>query len=967
MMKITLTYDLRTPDVRNVNRRNFRQVFKNFVFLNIGLLPLLAFAQQTITGKVFDITDNKPLADANVFAEGNTVVLTDVAGEFSITLNASVTSISVSYVGYETSTIRINGRTNLSIGLKPLESQLRNITVVGTRNLSRSKGQTAVAVDIIPISALAIDVAQVDINQILTYVAPSFQSSRQTVADGTDHIDPAQLRGLGSDQVLVLVNGKRRHQSALVNVNGTVNRGQVGTDLSAIPVSAIDHIEILRDGASAQYGSDAIAGVINVVLKNTTGVLSGDISFGENITSYSKDLALQKMGSLDLKKINVQDGGTLHAGLNYGLNLGKGGSLNLTGEYTFREATNRAGIYTGQLYPSVNGANRDDSVLSARGLSRDYFDMRIGSAKVASGAFTMNGLYMLGAGWELKWFGSFSAKAGEAAGFYRYPSGLSAAGMYTPQVMQLYPNGFLPLIKSDIKDYSFSASIGGMIANWNATLSNTIGINRFDFTVDHSVNYTQYAVRPDPQTKFDAGGLQFLQNSINLDFTRSFDFLHGLNVAYGAEFRVDQYSQHAGEEASYKNYNTASGAAAGAQVFSGFVPTYAGKHSRNNIALYSDIEQDFTRNWLVQGALRFENYSDFGATLDYKLASRYKMADWVTARAAASTGFRAPSLQQQFYSKTNTLFVSTSAGLVPTESGTFTNNSKPAQILGIPKLKEETSQNYSLGFAFNPIKNLELSVDGYLIKISNRIILTNNFNGGTDPALAQLLKDNGATTANFFTNAIDTRARGLEAVASYHFNFAGNNRFRLTAAASFIKNEVVKGADGKPLIKASQILVNSGQIGNYFNREDQSRFEVASPSAKANLTVNYIRKRIGAMVRFAYFGKVIYLDPTINPDNPSAFPVNTFTGQKETLDQEFSPKTVTDLSLNYSFKKHFVFTIGANNFFDVYQDAHTHSGNISLGRFVYSRRVEQMGFNGRFVFARLSFSFSANKESGDGN
>lgn len=961
MEKITLTYDLRTPVIRNESKRKLRQGFKNFVFLNIWLLPSLVFAQQSITGKVFDITDSKPLASANVFARGNTGVLTNINGEFSITLDASVKSISVSYVGYETSIFKIDGRTNLSIGLRPIESHLGNITVIGTRNLSRSKIQTPVAVDIIPISDLTKDVAQVDINQILTYVAPSFQSSRQTVADGTDHIDPAQLRGLGSDQVLVLVNGKRRHQSALVNVNGTVNRGQVGTDLSAIPVSAIDRIEILRDGASAQYGSDAIAGVINIVLKNTTDVLSGDISFGENITSYSKDFALQKLGSLDLRKTNVQDGATLHAGLNYGINLGKAGNLNLTGEYTFRDATNRAGTYTGQVYPNVNGVNRDDSVLSARGLNRDYVDMRIGSAKVESGALMMNGLYTFNSRWELKWFGGFSTKAGEAAGFYRYPSGLNSAGMYTPQVVQLYPNGFLPLIKSGIKDYSFSASIGGMIANWNATLSNTIGINRFDFTVDHSINYTQYAVTADPKTKFDAGGLQVLQNSINLDLSRSFDFLHGLNIAYGAEFRVDQYSQRAGEEASYKNYNTASGAAAGAQVFSGFVPAYAGRHSRNNVALYADLEQDFTKNWLVQGALRFEDYSDFGATLDYKLASRYRLTNWIAVRAAISTGFRAPSLQQQFYSKTNTLFVSTSAGLVPTESGTFTNNSKPAEILGVPKLKEETSQNYSLGFTFNPVKNLELSVDGYLIKISNRIILTNNFNGGTDPALTQLLKDNGATTANFFTNAIDTRAKGLEAVASYHFAFAGVNRLRVTAAANFIKNEVVKGADGKPLIKASQILINSGQIGNYFNREDQSRFEVASPSAKANLTVNYSRKRIGAMVRFAYFGKVIYRDPTINPDNTSAFPVNTFTGQKETLDQEFRPKTVTDLSVNYSFKKHFVFTVGANNLFDVYQDAHTHSGNISLGRFIYSRRVEQMGFNGRFVFARLSFSVFTGK------
>ena len=361
-------------------------------------------------------------------------------------------------------------------------------------------------------------------------------------------------------------------------------------------------------------------------------------------------------------------------------------------------------------------------------------------------------------------------------------------------------------------------------------------------------------------------------------------------------------------------------------------------------------------NGCWKSALRFENYSDFGSTLNYKIASRYKVSDKFTIRGASSSGFRAPSMQQKFYAKTNTLFVSTPAGLVATESGTFTNDSKPAQILGIPTLKEETSQNYSLGFTATPVRGLEISVDAYLINIKNRIVLTNNFTGGSDSALTQLLKDNGATTANFFTNAIDTKAKGLEAVISYHTSFSTVNKLRFSLAASFIKNEVEKGADGKPIIKASDILINSGQIGNYFNREDQSRIEVANPASKGNFTINYNHKNFGAMIRFAYFGKVTYLDPTINPDSTQNFPVNAFTGQKETLDQTFSAKTVTDLSLSYDLNKNFTFTVGSNNLFDVYQDKHTHSGNVSSGRFIYSRRVQQMGFNGRFLFARVSFN-----------
>lgn len=922
------------------------------------IMPLMGLSQRTITGKVFDAANNHPLVSASITTgESSTGVITGNDGTFTLKIDNSLKTIMVSYAGYEVRTIKIDGSADdYSIGLQP-SPDLAAITVIGSRNLSRTKVQTPVPVDVIPVAGIAKEIGQVDLNQLLTYSAPSFQSARQTTSDGTDHVDPAQLRGLGTDQVLILVNGKRRHQSALVNVNGTVNRGQVGTDLNAIPVSAIERVEVLRDGAAAQYGSDAIAGVINIVLKKNTNILSGNVSYGENITSYTKDYGFQKLGNTSVKDVNVHDGGTFQAGLNYGFNLGKKGFINLTGEYSVRDNSNRTGTYTGQVYPSINGVNKDDSILNSRSLTRNNFDMRIGNSKIASGAFILNADYALSDNWNLKVFGGYSQKNGEAAGFFRYPTSISTgAGIYADQSLTLYPDGFLPLLKTDITDYSFSVGVNGQIGKWNANFSNTIGTNIFNFDVDNSVNYTQFAVTNNPQTKFEAGGLKFSQITINEDFSRKFQVLQGLNVAYGAEFRTDQYSQHAGEEASYKNYNTTSGAASGAQVFAGFVTDYAKKHTRNNVGLYVDLEQDFTKQWMVEFALRFENYSDFGSTLNYKVASRYKLCDNFIIRGATSTGFRAPSLQQEFYAKTNTLFVSTPAGVVPTESGTFTNDSKPAGILGIPALKEETSNNYSVGFTTTPVKGLEITVDGYLINIKNRIVLTNNFSGGNNAALAQLLKDNGATTANFFTNAIDTKAKGLEAVVSYHTSFGNVNKLRFTLAATFIKNEVKKGEDGKPLIKASDTLINSGQLGSYFNREDQSRIEVANPTSKANFAINYNHKKLGVLLRFAYFGKVTYLDPTINPSDPAAFPANAYTGQRETLDQEFNPKTVTDLSISYDLNKNFTFTVGSNNIFDVYQDKHTHSGNVSLGRFIYSRRVQQMGFNGRYVFGRISFN-----------
>lgn len=936
---------------------------RKLIWLALFMIPVLfSAAQKKITGKVLDGISSVPLQGATVTAKGSSnATQTDANGMFSITVTDAVKKLVISYVGFEIREVDISGTKNdLEIRLDK-SGDLVEITILGTRNLSRTRVETPAAIDIIPIAQVTNQVGQIDLNQLLTYIAPSFQSSRQTVADGTDHIDPAQLRSLGSDQVLVLVNGKRRHQSALVNVNGTVNRGQVGTDLGSIPATAVERIEVLRDGAAAQYGSDAIAGVINIVLKKNTNGLTGIISYGQNMTSYPKNYALNKMlGKDPNEKTSVNDGGSFQVGLNYGFSLNKKGYLNINGEYLRRDMSNRTGTYTGQVYPSVSGQVKDDSIMAAKGTNRNTFDMRIGNSKITGGSLMLNSQYNLNSLWKIQLFGGYSKKNGEAAGFYRYPNSIfsGASSTYRDMALAKYPNGFLPLIQTDIQDISFSAGVLGKLGLWDASLSNTFGVNDFGYTVNNSINYTQFAVTPNPQTKFDAGSIRFLQNTVNADITRKFNVLEGLNVAYGAEFRIDQYRQTAGEEASYKNFNTSSGAAPGAQVFAGFTPPYAGTFTRNSKALYVDLEQDFTKDFLLTGALRFENYSDFGSTLNYKLAARYNLVKGLTIRASSSSGFRAPSMQQRFYAKTNTLFVSTPSGLQPVESGTFPNNSRPAEILGIPKLKQETSMNYSAGITANPVRGLEITLDGYIINIKDRIVLTNNFTGGTDANLTALLNAAGASQANFFTNAIDTKSKGLEAVVNYSFTLVKEHKIRFTAAATFIKNEVRKGADGKPIIKASPTLVNSGQLGNYFNREDQSRIEVANPKSKGSFMVTYRFKKFSSMLRLAYFGKVTYLDPSLNVSNPAAWPVNAFTGNRETLDQTFSPKTITDLSLSYVIVKQLTFTVGANNLFDVYQDIHNHSNNMSTGRFIYSRRVQQMGFNGRYLFARFSFDLT---------
>lgn len=917
----------------------------------LGIIPL-SFAQG-IKGKVVDAASGAALPGVSITVQGAARgTASDAKGDYTLTIAKGTYKIKFGFVGYETQLVDVtigNETKTLNISLKEGTSLLNEIVVTGTRSGGRSKIDSPVPVDVIAIAQVTNNVGQVDLNQILNYLAPSFQSSRQTVTDGSDHVDPAQLRGLGSDQVLVLVNGKRRHQTALVNVNGTVNKGTVGTDLNAIPANSVEKIEILRDGAAAQYGSDAIAGVINIVLKKQEG-LSGNVSYGSNVTSYDKNYVLSK-GTAPSQ--SVVDGGTTQVGLNYGFKLGEKGFLNLTGEFTHRNASNRTGTYTGQVYPSVNGVVKDDSILAAKNLTRNDFDLRFGNAKVTGYGLEANGVLPISQHLEVYAFGGFSSKDGNAAGFYRYPNSVPAS--VRSNVLSVYPNGFLPEISSTVSDASAVAGIRGKLGAWNVDLSNTYGKNVFDFTIENSVNYTQAISTNSFQRKFDAGGLAFAQNTINLDLSKKYEILAGLNVALGAEYRVDKFSVKAGEESSYKNYNVASGVAAGSQVFSGFLPSNAGDFSRNNVGVYLDLEQDFNKRLVVDAALRYENYSDFGSTLNYKVATRFKVTDGIALRASTSTGFRAPSLQQRFYAKTNTLVTNG----VFYETGTFTNESKPAEILGIPKLKQETSQSFTVGATAQLTPHLELTVDAYQIDIDNRIILTNSFSGGGDAALTSQLEAANATTANFFANAIDTRSRGLETVLSYNTKI-GKNNLKVAVSGAFIENEVKKNADGTTLVHASDQLIKTGQVGQYFTRADQSRIELGIPKNKISLLANYKVDKWGFFVRVVNFGAVTSLaskTSTYDPANPSTFPVNTLTGLKESLDQTFSAKTTMDVSLSYDVTKQATVTFGANNVFDVYPDKFANSGNTSTGRFVYSNIVQQQGFNGRYIFGRINFKF----------
>ena len=960
---------------------NFKELLF-FLFMSVSGVML----GQQVTGIVKD--GSGALPGVSVIVKGtSTGTTTDFDGKYRVNANKGAILV-FSYVGYETQELTVEGA-ELNVKMQSGVA-LGEVVLVGSRNPSRTSVDTAVPVDVIDMAELATAGPQVSVTQILNYVAPSFSSNTQTVADGTDHIDPAQLRGLGPDQVLVLVNGKRRHTSSLVNVNGTPGRGSVGTDLNAIPAASIKRIEVLRDGAAAQYGSDAIAGVINIVLKNKVNELTATVTSGANMSKNAND----HDGGIDGEKTQID--------LNYGIPLGEdGGYINMTGSLTTRQRTSRARANSGDLLNAYNAiewqAYQDgfnlsnlmtdvsaiqnyasqvpyfdatmqsniagagdistlqgllsgdvtDLELLERGQTRNDYNMSVGQSGLDQGQFMGNLEIPFGDDdndTKLYAFGGLSYRHGDASGFYRAP-GTSDGRANTVS----YVNGFLPNIESDIIDKSLGFGISGKINDWHIDLSHTWGLNTFAYNITNTTNFYLQASSP---SEFSAGLNGFQQNTVNFDMSKFYDdVMSGLNVAFGAEYRVENFFIEAGEESSYAKYDingeveTAIAAedpalqvtnffgnqpAAGSQVFSGFTPENAIDAKRNSMALYLDVEADITDEFLMSGAIRFEDFSDFGSTLNGKLAMRYKVSDNTNIRGALSTGFRAPSLHQQFYSKSNTLFNDQG---VAEEVGTFTNNSRAAELFGIPKLKEETSFNVSLGFTTKiPDANLTFTIDSYFIAIDDRITYTGNFGNPNDgSSLSDIFSNLGIGQAAFFANAIDTETKGLDVVITHKAN-VGKGKLTNNLAATYSKTKKVGATKG------SDILTAAGLLDTYFDEGSRVYLELAVPRVKANLTHNLEMGDWNFFLRNAFFGSV--------------FDTGTLTSGEHA---EIGANVVTDLTVGYDFSDALRLTIGANNLLDVYPDE-LPGYLTSSNQFVYSRRVSQFGNNGRYVFGRLTFN-----------
>jgi len=922
---------------------------KLYLFILLCCSIGLSAQAQVIRGEVRD--SSQTVTGATVSVVGRQIRIgTDANGRYELKLPAAGTyQVTVSYIGYQTQqksvTVAADEVKQLDFDLiNAGGNNLENVVVLGSRSAPRSRMDTPVPVDVVDIQKLTANVAQVSVNQILNFVAPSFTSNVMSLTDATDHIDPASLRGLGPDQVLVLINGKRRHTTSVININGSLGKGSVGTDLNAIPTSAIKRIEILRDGASAQYGSDAIAGVINIILNSDVNKLSASVSGGGFAGKHSDGL----------------DGETVQANVNYGVALNdKGGFLNLAGSFDFRDFASRTTPYRGviftdynnpELYPTPTGLDITDEELARRGLDRGDFVPNIGQSKNRGGSLFFNSVIPVAEEAEIYAFGGLNYRNGTSTAFYRTPRQL------TQNNATIYPNGFLPEINTNNLDQSFAVGIRGNLGEWKADFSNSFGRNAVEFATRNTLNASMLNASP---TSFESGGYDFTQNTTNLDFSRFFEGpLSGINVAFGVENRFEKYKINPGEEASYVNYGNAINAgtpenpvyipsptgniptrfaangspySGGAQGFPGISADNLTNETRTSIAGYADVEVNVTDKFLVDGAVRFENYSDFGSTLNGKIAARYKFSDAFLLRGAVNTGFRAPSLHQRYFNSTSTVFIDGAF----VESGTFANDSRVAQLLGIPKLKEETSDSYSLGFTSN-LGKFKITVDGYLVNINDRVIYTGQFSGSNAPdatpqdrELYDLLRLANATTARFFANAVDTRTMGIDAVFSYSTPL-GNGMFRADLANTFTKTEIVGDVHASPLLV--------GKESTYLDQASRILIERVTPRIKTNLSLDYSWNKWNAFVRNVYFGEIQ------QPTNVEA--------NRQTL----PGRVVTDLGAGYNLTKNLKLTVGANNVFDVYPAQLLLSSQGTSG-ILYPNQAPQFGFLGRYVFTRLALNF----------
>jgi iron complex outermembrane receptor protein len=824
------------------------------------------------------------------------------------------------------------------------EPEPEEVTVVGSRGIARTDVDRPVPVDMVDARDLR-TTGQTDLAQQIQFTSPSFSSAKYGVNGTTNYADPASLRGLSPDQVLVLVNGKRRHQFSSLNLNVAPGLGTVVTDLNSIPSSAIQRIEVLRDGAAAQYGSDAIAGIINLVLNDDTD--------GGVATSTG---GVYKEG----------DGTTYKLSLNQGLALGsKGGFVNYAIELFGMDGTNRSDPYTGPIYPAtpanyaVTGPTPAFPYATAnprqdRGVYplSPFVVGRYGSNENHTYQLFANSQLPLSETSTLYAFGGYSSKEITAYGFFRAPASTANSAL------SIYPDGFVPILPGNSIDYSAAAGVKGEILGaWKYDLSANAGENYLDLRASNTVNPSLGAQSP---VEFYIGRTTFRQGIGELNLSRFFGAvgpLDSLNVALGTQVRRDNFKVSRGSLESYQVGPLAfSGKAVGASGRPGIAPADENDLSRTNVGAYVDVESDLTKSLLLTTALRFENYSDFGSNLSGKLAARYKLNDTFAVRASYNRGFRAPSLAQ-LGNRVNTSTVQNN--VIITTKQVSSDDPRLAQ-LGVPQPDAEISDNFNVGLTAEAGDvvggRLLTTLDAFQIDIKDRIAITDRILTNAFPAVAALFPQ--TAEIRFFTNQIDTRTQGIDLVTTWRRKLDSGAALALSLAGTYSKTNVERQ---RPT--PAPLLVGASAANQSFRLVDQTAIElieVALPRTKVLLNSTFETGPLTINARASYFGNVKAFSTGL-----SAADSNVRCNAANRCVQTFAGKTLLDLSFSYAPTEAWNLTLGGNNIFDTYPDKYNNFGDgfvgqassYSDGQIPYSRNSNQFGFNGAYYYLTATFSF----------
>lgn len=810
------------------------------------------------------------------------------------------------------------------------------ITVIGSRGKPRTDVERPVAVDVVTGSELR-STGQVDLGQQVQFTSPSFNSTKFGVNGATNFADPASLRGMSPDQVLLLVNGKRRHQFSALNLNVSPGLGTVVSDLNSIPSGAIKRIEVLRDGAAAQYGSDAIAGVINLTLNDGTDEGNANITSG-----------IHQEG----------DGFTIRAMLNQGLKLGNdGGFINYTLEYFSTEGTNRSDPYDGVLYPATPAnytgptANFPYTTANPRA-DRGVYPQ--GPFVVGNYGSNRNRTYQAFVNSELPLadnltaylFGGYSRKDIRAFGFFRAPATFANSNL------TIYPDGYVPILPGRSIDWSVNGGLRGEFGGWDLDLSYGFGHNHLDQWARDTVNASLGAASP---TEFYIGRSEFNQQVV--EFTGSKDFgaalgMESLNVAMGLQWRRDNFQVTRGDLASYVVGPLAvTGKTPGTNGRPGYAPQDENDLSRRNIGAFIDVEADITDRLLLTAALRYEDYSDFGGNLSGKFAGRFKISDSIGFRASYNRGFRAPSLAQ-IGNRVNTSTVQN--GLILQTQQISSDNPRLAQ-LGIADPKAEISDSFAAGLT-GDFDRLTVTIDAFQIDIKDRIAITDGILTANYPAVAALFP--GVREIRFFTNQIDTRTRGIDVVATYKVPLAGDNKLSLTLAGTHAKTDVLRQQATPAALIAGANAVN--RAAPLIGLTAIELIEVALPRTKILFSSSLDLGNFNFGARASYFGNVKAFSTGL-----SAADRNVKCDAANRCVQTFGGKTLVDLNITYRFSERFSLTAGGNNIFDTYPDKWNarrngftgEAASYSNGQTPYTRNAGQFGFNGAYYYLSANLTF----------